>query len=181
MLIKFNKKELKNKFNATDEQVNLIIKYQNKIIIDIPELKNNSSFYLNKEIFPINAKYLYRELNVGEDFDTWRRNMIKFYNLKENESFIILSTEYFFNFSASKIISQCHKDSTLGSTIETFLELIVTFIQEKIQWDSSRKASRSGYKDTISYFENYSKLLLNWNNDEKEYHPYMGDFINILA
>lgn len=165
----FEEKELRERLGLNKEQINLILKYQERFPELLQETKNNK--------FLINARNLYKQLvlNVkknkkGTEFARWIKRRIIKYKFKENEDFLTVvkfnerentnlkskKIEYLLTLNMAKELCMV-ENNDIGLETRKYFILMEDTLRNYKNWNASRNSEKDGWNSMSQCIEDWCK------------------------
>ena len=154
----FQKKELIEKLNFTEDEAKIIMKYQKTF----PELLQDGI-----EGFVIDARILWKQLKVKRQFGNWIKDKIEQYNYIENIDFTSFNKnvkreiggtqikDYYFTIECAKKIS-IRQNNEMGNLVCNYFILMEKALRNYEYWTMVREPQKEGYiKLSKTLDENY--------------------------
>jgi phage anti-repressor protein len=151
----FEETELKEKIGLNNEEINLILEYQDKF----PELLQDDI-----EGFIIDARKLHNQLKLQQDFSHWIKNQIKNLELDKEKSYTSLKTncttmqpkaniEYYLTLDSAKDIcmtigssNRTNKETKeLSKMVRNYFKLMEKTLRKYESWNMTREPEKQEY------------------------------------
>lgn len=144
----FEERELSEKLGLPNEQVNLILNYQEKF----PELLQE------KEGFCVDARNLHEKLEIGAEYTTWIKRRIKKYEFTEGIDFTtfdnsvkakntyINTKEYMIALNMAKELCMI-ENNKIGREIRKYFIVMENTLRNYENWKVTRGIEKDGWND----------------------------------
>lgn len=203
--IKFNsfeREDIIEKLNGTEEDWNLVNKYQ----LTFPELliEDCTGFCVDARTLHSNLVENVKDGKVGDKFSQWIKRRLTKYKFEEKEDFISvhknvngrftseeidnmssqklssygISTEYKITLDMAKQLCMIENNER-GNICRRYFILIERLMKDNVKWNESRYSERKNYQPMIDELRNWC-IRNNYDTDEKTFKVFRMKEVNML-
>lgn len=186
---KFTDKILKNQLNATQEEINTILEYQETFPI-LSEIKED----YDETMCVVSARDIHCGLELSTRFNDWMKRMIK-YGFEENIDYILVTqkrvtnnpknpytneNDYILTINMAKELCMIQRNEK-GRNARKYFILMEKFVKNKIVWEDTRELAKGDFKELSCMFSTYMKDTLKISPKFSNIQPFIADACNVIA
>ena len=189
----FEKEDIIEKLNGTEEDWNLVNKYQ----LTFPELliEDCIGYCVDARTLHSNLVENVKEGKTGDKFPQWIKRRLSKYKFEENIDYvchsqkcetqrkngqkgITVKSEYKITLDMAKQLCMI-ENNEVGNICRRYFILIERLLKDNVKWNESRYSERKNYQPMIDELRNWC-VRNNYDTDEKTFKVFRMKEVNML-